>query len=122
MNEWTLVAVGRTACPGYVRGRAKLITNAISQESDFVRGNILFVRNAGTEHTTLMFKAAGMVSELGGITCHMATVARELNTPAIVAANGILDKIKDGADVVVDASESVGKIYILNNQNNHDNY
>ena len=52
----------------------------------------------------------GIVTELGGRTSHSAILARALEIPAVVAVNGLLDKVKDGDTVVLDGS--AGEVYV----------
>ena len=52
----------------------------------------------------------GIVTELGGRTSHSAILARALEIPAVVAVNGLLDKVKDGDTVVLDGS--TGEVYV----------
>lgn len=49
----------------------------------------------------------GIVTELGGKTSHSAILARALEIPAVVAVPGILDKISDGDQVVLDGDHGV---------------
>lgn len=49
----------------------------------------------------------GIVTELGGKTSHSAILARALEIPAVVAAEGFLNNVKDGDTVVLDGSEGI---------------
>lgn len=49
----------------------------------------------------------GIVTELGGKTSHSAILARALEIPAVVAVSDIMEKIKDGSDIVLDGSEGI---------------
>lgn len=49
----------------------------------------------------------GIVTELGGKTSHSAILARALEIPAVVAAEGFLNSVKEGDTVVLDGSEGV---------------
>lgn len=49
----------------------------------------------------------GIVTELGGKTSHSAILARALEIPAVVAAEGFLNIVKDGDTVVLDGSEGI---------------
>ena len=53
--------------------------------------------------------ASAIVTEEGGITSHAAIVSRELKIPAVVGVQGILDAVKDGDTVEVDAVHGVVK-------------
>ena len=59
-----------------------------------------------------MKKAAGIVTNRGGRTCHAAIVSRELGIPAIVGATEATEKIKDGQPVTMDCSSGeIGIVY-----------
>lgn len=45
---------------------------------------------------------AGIVTELGGKTSHSAILARALEIPAVVAVEGLLSKVSDGDDILLD--------------------
>lgn len=49
----------------------------------------------------------GIVTELGGKTSHSAILARALEIPAVVAVSGILEKIADQEEVVLDGDEGI---------------
>ncbi|MCI0527430.1 MAG: phosphoenolpyruvate synthase, partial [Nitrospira sp.] len=59
-----------------------------------------------------MKKAAAIVTNRGGRTCHAAIVARELGVPAVVGADGATERIKNGNMITVSCAEGeVGKVY-----------
>ncbi|WP_077611580.1 phosphoenolpyruvate--protein phosphotransferase [Clostridium sp. Marseille-P2415] len=52
-------------------------------------------------------KVTGIVTELGGKTSHSAILARALEIPAVVALEGFLNHVTDGAELVLDGSEGI---------------
>jgi pyruvate,water dikinase len=54
-----------------------------------------------------MRRAAALVTERGGVTCHAAIISRELRLPCVVGATGALDRLDDGQLVTVDADHGV---------------
>lgn len=59
-----------------------------------------------------MKRAAAIVTNRGGRTCHAAIIARELGIPAIVGCGDATAKINDGDDVTVSCSEGdTGHVY-----------
>lgn len=59
-----------------------------------------------------MQRAAAIVTNRGGRTCHAAIIARELGVPAIVGCETATDVLKDGAPVTVSCAEGdTGKVY-----------
>jgi pyruvate,water dikinase len=56
-----------------------------------------------------MKKAAAIVTNIGGLTCHAAIVSRELCIPCVVGTKIETKVLKDGDLVEVDASSGVVK-------------
>ncbi|MPN43763.1 Pyruvate kinase [bioreactor metagenome] len=52
-------------------------------------------------------KAGAIVTEDGGMTSHAAIVGLNLDKPVVVSASKILETVKDGEVVTVDASRGV---------------
>lgn len=103
------VLVGQVACQGYVRGTARII---LGQEdfSRFGEGEILVTGMTRPEFVPLMRKAAGIVTNEGGITCHAAIVSRELGKPCVIGTQKATQLIKDGDIVEVRANHGTVRI------------
>lgn len=92
-------------------GKAKIILST-GHLDEFNEGEILFTEITDPDWEPIMKKASAIVTEKGGRTSHAAIVSRELGIPAVVGAEGVLDKIKTGDEVTIDTSSGdVGKIY-----------
>lgn len=63
---------------------------------DMSRDLALVTRHADPAWMGRLASAGGLVSEGGGILCHAAILARELGLPAIMAATGASDGLRDG--------------------------
>ena len=99
---------GRTAYPGKVQGRVRIIRN----QSDFAKmkaGDILVAPNTRPEYAPIMKLAAAIISDEGGLTCHSAILSRELHIPCIVGAQTATIVLKDGEQVAVDAAAGTVK-------------
>jgi phosphohistidine swiveling domain-containing protein len=99
---------GCCACPGVARGPVRMVLNPRLQEK-FVEGEILVTGMTSPDFVPLMKKAAAVVTELGGITCHAAIISRELNKPCIIGVIGATQVLHDGEWVEVDADGGVVK-------------
>jgi phosphohistidine swiveling domain-containing protein len=100
---------GRTAFPGIVTGKIKIIRNQ-SEFKKMKSGDILVAANTRPEYVPIMKIAGAIISEEGGLTCHAAIVSRELKKPCIVGAQGIMHKLKDNDLVEVNATLGTVKI------------
>ncbi|WP_297445736.1 phosphoenolpyruvate synthase [Desulfurobacterium sp.] len=101
------IAVGNKIASGKVR---KL--SSPEDASSFKEGEILVAEITDPDWEPIMNKAAAIVTERGGRTCHAAIVARELGVPAVVGAKGALDLLSDGQTVTVSCAEgSDGYVY-----------
>ncbi len=72
-------------------------------------GKILVTKNVTPDWLPLLKKAAGIITEEGGITSHVAIMARELGIPAIVGAKNATKLLKTGESIVIDGN--TGNIY-----------
>jgi len=75
-------------------------------------GDVLVTDMTDPDWVPAMKKAAGIITNRGGRTCHAAIVSRELNIPAIVGAQGATEIIKPDQSVTIDCSQGeTGFVY-----------
>ncbi len=97
---------GQTACPGYAKGAAKIV-KTVADIAKIQPGDILISPMTIPDFLPAMTKAAAFVTDTGGVTCHAAIVARELNKPCVIGTKTASKTIKDGDAVEVDASSGI---------------
>jgi len=100
---------GFVAQKGIVRGTARVVMDAHNVDS-FHRGDILVTGMTRPDFISLMRKAAAFVTDEGGITCHAAIVAREMQKPCIIGTKIATQILKDGDLVEIDANEGIVRI------------
>ncbi|MDD5291402.1 MAG: PEP-utilizing enzyme [Patescibacteria group bacterium] len=100
---------GQTASPGKARGVVKII-ETIEDMPKMESGDIMLSETTYPALVPAMKKAAAIVTNVGGLTCHAAIVARELKIPCVVGTKIATKVLKDGDKVEVDASKGVVKI------------
>lgn len=100
---------GQIACKGKVTGNVRIILKT-EDLPRFIEGEILVSYMTMPAFISAMKKAAGFVTDEGGITCHAAIVARELKKPCIIGTKIATKVLKDGDLVEVDANTGVVKI------------
>jgi phosphohistidine swiveling domain-containing protein len=98
------LASGVVGCPGKASGIARVIADP---SDDFKEGEILVCDMTSPDFLPLMQKAAAIVTDRGGMLCHAAIVARELNKPCIVATGDATEKIMTGDRITVDADAGI---------------
>ncbi len=96
---WTIGA------PWIIKGRVKVVLDP--HITDFSEGDILVAGMTRPEYVSLMKKAAAIVTDEGGITCHAAIISRELDIPCIIGTKNATRVLKDGDIVEVDANNGV---------------
>jgi len=99
---------GDTACPGYAKGRVKIIIRA-EEMGKMNQGDILVSIATDPDIVPAMKKAAAIVTEQGGVTSHAAIVSRELGIPCVIGTKIATKVLKDGDLVEVDATKGVVK-------------
>jgi pyruvate,water dikinase len=92
---------GQPAGVGWGTGRARVV-NCECEVSQVGPGDILVTRAAGPALGRVLSFVAGVVTELGGSTSHLASLARERCVPMVLGVAGATHQIPDGAQVAVD--------------------
>lgn len=105
----TDVLKGQPAFKGKVNGRVKII-NTIQEMVKIHPGNVLVSHMTNPGIVPAMKQAAAIVTDLGGITCHAAIVARELRKPCIIGTKIATQVLRDGDLVEVDADKGEVKV------------
>jgi pyruvate,water dikinase len=103
-----ILVKGLSASPGIGIGKAVIVLDI--KELDKVKeGNILVTTMTSPDMVPAMQRAAGIVTNEGGTTCHAAIVSRELGIPCIVGTTNATEVIQEGSDITVDAK--IGVVY-----------
>jgi pyruvate,water dikinase len=80
--------------------------------ADFQAGEVLVTDKTDPDWEPVMKKAAAIVTNRGGRTCHAAIVSRELGLPAIVGTERATDVLKNGQQVTISCAEGdTGFVY-----------
>ncbi len=106
-----VICEGRSIGQRIGAGEAKVIAS-IAQMDEVQAGDVLVTDMTDPDWEPIMKRAAAIVTNRGGRTCHAAIIARELGIPAIVGCGDATDKISNGAMVTVSCSEGdTGFVY-----------
>jgi len=97
---------GHAAGVGWVEGRACVI-NCECELSRVAPGDVLVTRVAGPALSHILTQVAGVVTERGGSTSHMASLARERGIPMVLGVLDATRRIPDGSTVAVDGVAGV---------------
>ena len=93
---------GAIACPGKAIGRAKII-NVPQDMAKMEYGDILVSSTTTPSIVPALRKAAAIITDGGGLTCHAAIISREFNIPCVVGLKVATTFVKDGDLLEVDA-------------------
>jgi pyruvate,water dikinase len=93
---------GTIACRGTAAGPVH-VAHSEEDLADFPEGGVLVVRHTYNEFAVVLQKAAAVVSDIGTVLGHLATVAREYNVPAIFDTENATKVLSNGMQVTVDA-------------------
>ncbi len=105
-EEMKVLLRGLGASPGIGVGKVKIIFS--EKEIDKVeKGDILVTTMTTPDMVPAMKRAAAIVTDEGGLTCHAAIVSRELGVPAVVGTKEATKVLKDGMIVTVDGERGV---------------
>jgi pyruvate,water dikinase len=100
----TRLAEGRAVGNRIGAGRVRLF-NGLAGMDSFKDGEVLLTDMTDPDWEPIMKKAAAIITNRGGRTCHAAIIARELGIPAVVGCGDATETIADGAEVTVSCAE-----------------
>lgn len=109
-EKGALLAKGFSVGNKIVTGHARLISS-VGEMGKLLPGEILITEMTDPDWEPIMKKAAAIVTDKGGRTSHAAIVSRELGLSAVVGAEPVTRRIKDGQMITVDTTGSEGRIY-----------
>jgi pyruvate,water dikinase len=106
-----VLATGRAIGQKIGVGKVRLVRDA-SLMDQVQAGDILVTEMTDPNWEPVMKRAAAIVTDRGGRTCHAAIIARELGIPAVVGCTDATVRLAEGADVTVSCAEGdTGMIY-----------
>ena len=106
-----VLAEGRAIGQKIGTGPVRLIRSPAEMER-VQPGDVLVTDMTDPNWEPVMKRAAAIVTNRGGRTCHAAIIARELGIPAVVGCGDATDKVQDGALVTVSCAEGdTGYVY-----------
>ncbi len=105
------IVTGRSVGQRIGVGTARIIPSLKGIEQ-FQAGEVLVTDMTDPDWEPVMQRAAAIVTNRGGRTCHAAIIARELGVPAIVGSGDATTAIQHGQDVTVSCAQGdTGYVY-----------
>lgn len=98
-----LLVTGSSIGSKIVSGTVRVITSVDDVET-IQKGEILVAPMTDPDWVPALQKAAGVITDQGGRTCHAAIVSRELDIPAVVGTHTATQKLKTGDQITIDCS------------------
>jgi pyruvate,water dikinase len=106
-----VLASGRAIGHKIGAGTVRVVKDA-TEMSRIKPGDILVTDMTDPNWEPVMKRAAAIVTNRGGRTCHAAIIARELGIPAVVGCGNATHTLKDGATCTVSCAEGdTGYVY-----------
>lgn len=106
-----VLVTGRSVGEKIASGPVRVIKN-VQHLEQFRAGEVLVTDKTDPDWEPIMKKAAAIVTNRGGRTCHAAIVSRELGLPAIVGTQNGTEHLKDGQMVTICCAEGdTGFVY-----------
>ena len=97
---------GIAASPGIKSGCARLVLT----DEDLLmigEGDVIVAKFTTPFFTPYILRVGAIITDIGGITSHAATIARELGIPAVVGTQRATSVIANGYIVTVDGSKGI---------------
>lgn len=104
--EQRVLVRGLAASSGRATGAVRVLTDP-SQRGELLAGEVLVAPMTSPDWMSAIRRAAGLVTDGGGMTCHAAIVSRELGVPCVVGTRNATTVLRDGELVTLDGSLGV---------------
>ncbi len=117
IERYSLLRRGEVVCEGRAIGHkigsgTARVVRSIADMNRVQPGDVLIADMTDPDWEPVMKRAAAIVTNRGGRTCHAAIIARELGVPAVVGTGNALDTVQDGQPVTISCAEGdTGFIY-----------
>jgi pyruvate, water dikinase len=110
-SKSTVLAEGRAIGQKIGTGPVRIV-HSLAEMDRVQAGDVLVTDMTDPNWEPVMKRAAAIVTNRGGRTCHAAIIARELGIPAVVGCGDATETLKEGALVTVACSEGdTGYVY-----------
>ncbi|TFE27828.1 pyruvate kinase [Cohnella luojiensis] len=106
-NVGELIAKGQGIGSQSATGKVVIANTPEEALRKMTKGAILVAPSTDKEYMPAFEKAAAVITECGGITCHAAVVGLNLGIPVIVGVDNAIQLLKDGMEVTVYAEHGV---------------
>lgn len=104
----TPILKGAPASPGLVSGPVKIVPD-IKKLDKVKKGDIMVTDMTTPDFVPAMKRAAGIITNRGGLTSHAAIVSRELGVPCVVGTTTATKVLKDGEIITLNGQS--GEIF-----------
>lgn len=101
-----ILVQGLAASTGRAFGRVRVLLEP-KEGSQLLPGEVLVAPMTSPDWVPAMRRAAALVTDGGGITCHAAIISRELGVPCVVGTRTATSSLRDGELVTVDGRTGV---------------
>lgn len=111
-EEHAVLVRGLAAAPGTASGNVRVLDDP-ADGARLLDGEILVAQMTNPDWLPTIRRAAALVTDTGGMTCHAAIVARELGVPCVVGTRTATADLHDGTTVTVDGTRgtvSAGRV------------
>jgi pyruvate,water dikinase len=110
-SKSSVLVTGRAIGQKIGAGRVRMVKDA-TEMARVKPGDVLVTDMTDPNWEPVMKRAAAIVTNRGGRTCHAAIIARELGIPAIVGSGDATARLRDGDEVTVSCAEGdTGNVY-----------
>ncbi len=111
LEKGKVLSIGRSIGQKIGQGKARVV-KGLADIHKVEAGDVLVTDMTDPDWEPVMKRAAAIVTNRGGRTCHAAIIARELGIPAVVGCNTATSEILDGTPVTISCSEGEeGMVY-----------